>query len=84
MWILKERDQVDENELRQRNLRRLLRAKLFLQQRHKLVLADTYEDDVVLFFDDLPYAELDCGIKEEFMEALNEPWQKPVLACLQI
>jgi len=81
MWILKERDRIEENELRQRNLRRILRAKLFLQQRHKLVLADTYEDDVVLFMDDLPYAELENGIKEEFMEALNEPLQKPVLAC---
>lgn len=81
MWILKEREQVDENELKQRSLRRMLRAKLFLQQRYKLVLADTYEDDIVLFMDDLPYAELESGIMEEFLEALNEPRERPVLAC---
>lgn len=81
MWILKERNQLDEDALKQLNMRRALLAKLFLQKNHKLVLADTYEDDVVLFMDGLPYAELESGLIEEFMEALNEPREKPVMAC---
>lgn len=81
MWVLKERNKTDENDLKQRNIRRTLLAKLFLQQSHKLVLADTYEDDVILFMDDLPYAELESGIIEDFFESLNEPRQELVLAC---
>lgn len=81
MWVLKERQQKDSKELKQINMRRALMAKLFLQQSYKLVLADSYDDDVVLFLSDLPYSEMGNGLPEQLMENIENPQYQPVLAC---
>lgn len=81
IWILKDCAMPEEKELRQINARRVVVAKLFLQQRHRLTLVDRYEDCVVMCIDAGPYAELNEGEAEALLEAFQEPEGQLVLTC---
>jgi DNA-binding PucR family transcriptional regulator len=72
MWIIKENgDNLSTEELRSRNTRRVILAKLFLQEHHKQALIDIFEDNVIAFMNYSKYAELEEGLAETFVESLN-------------
>ncbi|HWQ29666.1 MAG TPA: PucR family transcriptional regulator ligand-binding domain-containing protein [Negativicutes bacterium] len=69
MWVLKDTEEgLTAEEQRNRNARRVIMTKLFLQDHRKLCLVDTFENNVVVFMNSPVFAELDKGLADDFLE----------------
>lgn len=73
MWVLKETQKhLTIEDIQSRNLQRVNKLEMFLDDRNKLAFVDVFENNVVAFMGSPTFNELEKGISDDFIESISK------------